>query len=56
MLYPEMVQSLTNIDGFFHSRRELDAVVENSRYEMERNLAQYKSNKPDFIRIDCGYF
>ena len=47
LLFPEMVESFTNIDGFFHFRIDPDTIATSARQEIEKNLELYKAGKPN---------
>jgi len=47
LLFPEMVQSLTNIDGSFHFRVEPSSAAAIARDEIESSLKRYKQQKPN---------
>ena len=47
LLFPEMVDSFTNIDGFFHFRVDPDTIATSARQEIENNLELYKAGEPN---------
>ena len=46
LLFPEMVQSLTNIDGWFDFKHTPESTAQMTREHIEQNMKRYKAGKP----------